>query len=67
MFGTLSWGDVYPGLADPSAPAPDKRTTDETSSAAALEGSSVANTNRPSLFFIAFAVLAVIVYLAHGE
>ncbi len=68
MIGTLSFGDVYPGLATIEAPAADKRTTDEKSSAQALEGApNTTNAMRPSMWFIGFAVLVVILWLLHGE
>lgn len=66
MIGTLSQGDVYPGLATPDNPSPDLETTDQKSSAAALEGATTANAMRPSVWFVAFAVLLVILYMVHG-
>lgn len=65
VVGTLRWADLYPGMADPSNPAPDQRTLDEIDSPQGLEGNANANATRPSIWFIAFAVLLVILYLMH--
>ena len=67
-IGTLSAEDVYPGLATPDAPAPDRVTTDERTSTQGIGTSGfMANVSRSSMWFIAFAVLLVLLwYLSAG-
>ena len=66
--GTLSAEDVYPGLATPDAPAPDRVTTDERTSTQGIGTSGfMTNWARPSMAFIAFSVMLVLLwYLSAG-
>jgi len=65
LVGTLQFGDVYPGLATGDVPAPDRATTDQKDSATALEGVMPANMLRPSVWFVAFTILLLILYALH--
>lgn len=67
IVGTLRWGDVNFGLADPSNPAPNGETTDQIKTAPALDGVVTANMLRPSIWFVAFAALLVVLYMLSGD
>lgn len=67
LVQTMRFGDQYPGLATAENPAPDLRTLDEADSARSIElgGNLGTNAMRPPMWFVAFAVLILILYFTH--
>ena len=65
--GTLNFGDVYPGLATMKNPMPDRATTDETSSARALEGAPKSSADKyPAIALIGMMVALFVLRFSFG-